>query len=65
MVLSIAEGDSLMKLKIALTALALTLSPAIAAAMCSSMKPAQTASACADSQVFDADSQTCVEPMSS
>ncbi len=54
-----------MKLKIALTALALTLSPAIATAMCSSMKPAQTASACADGQVFDASSQTCVEPMSS
>ncbi len=54
-----------MKLKIALAALALTLSPAIASAMCSSMKPAQTASACADGQVFDADSQTCVEPMSS
>ncbi len=54
-----------MKLKIALATLALTLSPAIASAMCSSMKPDRTASACAEGQVFDADSRTCIEPISS
>ena len=54
-----------MKLKITLAALALSLSPAIASAMCSSMKPEQTASVCADGQVWDAATSVCVEPVSS
>lgn len=54
-----------MKLKAALAALALMVTPAIASAMCSWDKPAQTASACVDGQVFDESSQTCIEPVSS
>lgn len=54
-----------MNLKIALAALALSLSPALASAMCSDMRPAQTASMCAEGQVYDADSATCIEPLSS
>lgn len=54
-----------MKLKITLAALALSLSPAIASAMCSSMKPAQTASMCAEGQVWDAATAACIEPVSS
>ncbi|ATX66279.1 hypothetical protein [Roseinatronobacter bogoriensis] len=54
-----------MKLKITLAALALSLSPALASAMCSSMKPAQTASMCAEGQVWDAATAACIEPVSS
>ena len=54
-----------MKLKATLAALALMFSPAIASAMCSWDKPEQTASACAEGQVFDEGSQTCIEPVSS
>lgn len=53
-----------MKLKVTLAALILGLSPTLAAAMCST-KPHQTASACAEGQVFDADSATCIDPVSS
>lgn len=54
-----------MKLKVTLAALVLGFAPALASAMCSSMKPAQTASACAEGQIWDADSATCIEPVSS
>ncbi|MGY6549875.1 MAG: hypothetical protein ACXIU7_12860 [Roseinatronobacter sp.] len=54
-----------MKLKATFAALALMFTPAIASAMCSWDKPAQTASACAEGQVFDAGSRTCIEPVSS
>lgn len=54
-----------MKLKIAFTALVLGLSPAVASAMCSSMKPAQTASICSDGKVWDSGSAMCIEPVSS
>ncbi len=54
-----------MKLKIAVTALVISLSPAIASAMCSSIAPAQTASSCLEGQVWDAESATCITPMSS
>ncbi len=54
-----------MKLKIALTALVLSFSPAIASAMCSSMKPAQTASVCAEGQIWDSGAAACIEPVSS
>jgi hypothetical protein len=54
-----------MKLKITLAALALSLSPALASAMCSSMKMDQTASACAEGQVWDAATSVCITPVSS
>jgi hypothetical protein len=54
-----------MKLKIAFVAVVLGLSPAIASAMCSGMKPAQTASACSDGQVWDSESAVCIMPVSS
>ncbi len=54
-----------MKLKIAVTALVISMSPAIASAMCSSMKPQQTASSCAEGQVWDSESATCITPLSS
>jgi hypothetical protein len=59
------QKETDMKLKITLAALALSLSPAIASAMCSSMKPAQTASMCAEGQVWDAATAACIEPVSS
>lgn len=52
-----------MKLKITLAALVLGLTPALASAMCSSRH--DTASACAEGQVFDAETATCIEPVSS
>lgn len=59
------QKETDMKLKITLAALALSLSPAIASAMCSSTKMDQTASACAEGQVWDAATSVCVEPVSS
>lgn len=59
------KGVFEMKLKATLAALALILSPAIASAMCSGMKIEQTASACAEGQVWDSASSTCIEPVSS
>lgn len=54
-----------MKLKATLAALAFVFSPAIASAMCSSMKIEQTASACAEGQIWDSATSTCMEPVSS
>ncbi len=54
-----------MKLKIAFVAAVLSLSPAIASAMCSGMKPEQTASACAEGQVWDTATSVCIAPVSS
>ncbi len=54
-----------MKLKVTLAALVLGLAPALASAMCSSMRMDQTASNCAEGQIWDADSATCIEPVSS
>ncbi len=53
-----------MKLKLTLAAVALTLAPGMAAAMCSWEK-SQSASQCGAGQVWDADSQTCTTPPSS
>ncbi|MDD7970393.1 hypothetical protein PUT78_04710 [Roseinatronobacter sp. HJB301] len=52
-----------MKLKLALAAVAFALAPAVASAMCSGMKHETTASGCTAGQVWDADSATCVEPV--
>ncbi|MCC5956857.1 MAG: hypothetical protein JJU07_12200 [Natronohydrobacter sp.] len=52
-----------MKLKITLAALVLGLTPALASAMCSTRH--DTASACAEGQIYDADTMTCIEPVSS
>ena len=54
-----------MKLKVAITALVLSFGPTVAAAMCGSMTPAQTASICAEGQVWDSSTSTCIEPVSS
>ncbi|MCC5961692.1 MAG: hypothetical protein JJU09_01075 [Rhodobacteraceae bacterium] len=54
-----------MKLKVTLTALVLGFSPVMAAAMCGSMTPEQTASSCAEGQIWDSDSGTCIEPITS
>lgn len=54
-----------MKLKTAFAALVLSLTPVVASAMCSSMKPEQTASACAEGQVLDTQTGVCIEPVSS
>lgn len=53
-----------MKLKTLLAAAALALAPGLAYAMggCSSVH--QTASSCADGQVWDASSQSCITPPS-
>jgi hypothetical protein len=53
-----------MKLKVTLTALVLGFSPVVASAM-GCMTPQQTASSCADGQVWDSDSGTCIEPITS
>ncbi|MFN3970845.1 MAG: hypothetical protein ACK4GO_11090 [Gemmobacter sp.] len=50
-----------MKLKLSLAAVALALTPGLAAAYCGDRKPMNiTASACAEGQVFDAATQACV-----
>ena len=54
-----------MKLKLALAAIALSLSPAIASAMCSGMQFETTASSCMAGQIWDAETSTCVEPVTS
>ena len=53
-----------MKLRILLTAAALALAPGMAAAMCSWEK-SQSASQCGSGQVWDAESETCISPVSS
>ena len=54
-----------MKLKLTLAALALALAPGMASAMCSWEKTQQSASQCSSGQVWDADSQSCITPLSS
>jgi hypothetical protein len=54
-----------MKLKVTLAALVLAATPGLAAAMCSDMKPAQTAAGCAEGMVWDGQTRTCVPPVSS
>ncbi|WP_209424732.1 hypothetical protein [Pararhodobacter sp. SW119] len=54
-----------MKTKLTLAALVLIASPGIALAMCSDMKPAQTATTCADGTVWDSQTGTCIAPVSS
>ena len=54
-----------MKLKVIVAAATLALAPGMAAAMCSWEKPQQSASQCGSGQVWDADSQTCITPLSS
>ncbi len=54
-----------MKLKIILAAAALAFAPGMAAAMCSWEKTQQSASQCGAGQVWDADSETCITPLSS
>ena len=52
-----------MKLKVTLAALILGFTPALASASCGWKE--RSASACAEGQVYDADSATCIEPVSS
>lgn len=56
-----------MKIKAVMAALALALAPSVALAWggCSTMKPEQTASSCADGQIWDGDSAACVDPVAS
>ena len=54
-----------MKIKITLAALVLAATPGLAVAMCSGMKPQQTALSCAEGQVWDSQTSTCVTPVSS
>lgn len=54
-----------MKLKLGLAAIVLALTPAMAAAMCGDRMKPSTASLCADGQIWDADSASCVEPVTS
>lgn len=54
-----------MKLRVTLAALVLAATPGLAAAMCSDMKPAQTAMSCADGMIWDSQTRTCVPPVSS
>jgi hypothetical protein len=49
-----------MKLKTTLAALALALTPGLAAAYCGGEKAKITASACGEGQVYDAATATCV-----
>lgn len=50
-----------MTLRLSFAALALALTPGLAAAMCSDKTPVQTtASVCAEGQVWDAGTQACV-----
>jgi len=58
------QKEKAMKLKVTLTALVLGFSPVVASAM-GCMTPQQTASSCADGQVWDSDSGTCIEPITS
>ncbi len=51
-----------MTLKTALAALVISLTPAVAAAMCGGMIE-QTASSCSEGQVWDSATSTCVEPV--
>ncbi len=55
-----------MKVKTFLAATVLAMAPGLAMAMggCGSMTP-QSASACGDGQVWDADARACVTPLSS
>ncbi len=54
-----------MKAKLTLAALVLAATPGLAVAMCSDMKPAQTALTCAEGTVWDSETRTCVAPVSS
>ncbi|WP_201155860.1 hypothetical protein [Rhodobaculum claviforme] len=54
-----------MKIKVTLAAAVLALAPGMAAAMCSWEKTQQSASQCGAGQVWDAESQGCVTPVSS
>jgi len=54
-----------MKIKVTLAALVLAATPGLAFAMCSDMRPAQTASSCAEGTVWDSQAGTCVPPVSS
>lgn len=49
-----------MKIKLTLAALALALTPGLAAAACGHDREKITASACGEGQVFDAATQACV-----
>lgn len=59
------NGGHPMKLRVTLAALVLAATPGLAAAMCSDMKPAQTAMSCADGMIWDSQTRTCVPPVSS
>lgn len=54
-----------MKVKVIVAAAALALAPGMAAAMCSWEKTQQSASQCGQGQVWDAESGTCIAPVSS
>ncbi|MBR3370057.1 MAG: hypothetical protein IKG52_05450 [Rhodobacteraceae bacterium] len=54
-----------MKLRLALSAIVLSLTPAFASAMCSGMSYETTASSCMAGQVWDNDTASCVDPVTS
>ncbi|MGY6635163.1 MAG: hypothetical protein ACXIU8_15690 [Alkalilacustris sp.] len=54
-----------MKLKLTLAAALLAFVPGVASAMCGWQKTQQSASQCGANQVWDAESQACVTPVSS
>lgn len=54
-----------MKLKLGLAAMVLALTPVMASAMCSDRKMQTTASACADGQIWDTQTASCIDPITS
>jgi hypothetical protein len=56
-------GVFAMTLRIALVALCLSLVPGLAAAKCFGERGSQSAATCAEGQVWDADSETCIAPV--
>ena len=54
-----------MKVKLFVAAVALSLAPGVAAAMCSWERTQQSASTCEQGTTWDAETQTCIAPVSS
>jgi hypothetical protein len=60
-----SNGGLPMKARLTLAALILAATPGLAFAMCSGMKPSETAMSCANGMVWDSQTRTCVAPVSS
>jgi hypothetical protein len=60
-----SNGGFSMKVRLTLAALVLAATPGLAFAMCSGMKPSETAMSCADGTVWDSQTRSCVAPVSS